>query len=303
MIDQGLTINDEKFTRKFLGQCSYYRFKAYLIPFLDEHKQFHSNACFNDAYQLYQFDSHLRSYLFKYIEHIEVGVRSSLDRWLTEQTGNAFWYLDASLFQRNNTHINTINNIRSQFIGSKEPFAEHFQTSYHNEYCPFYRDLPPAWVALELMTFGNLTNLLKSFTQESIQALKLDRYTKSNLKIKSIKTLVSWMTTLQTVRNHCGHHTRLFNRNIQAPTAIKRILNPNIKLVSSEPQPNGRQLDQLNRLYTALAALQYSHDTLGYNDKIGPELSKLFETYPTVNKFKASMGFPIKWQEETLFFK
>jgi abortive infection bacteriophage resistance protein len=300
---QGLIIKNPKFAMQVLERCSYYRFKVYLSPFINETtRRFNKDVKFEDAYQLYRFDSALRSFVFDLIESVEIGVRSSFDQWVNDKTDNSFWYLDASLFVANGNYTTTVNKVRSSFVGSKEPFAEHFQSKYYNQYCPFYRDLPPAWVAIELMTFGNLTNLMKCLSATSIQNLKLDRYANKKLGIQKFKTLISWLVTLQGVRNQCCHHIRLFNRNMHSPTGIKRILDKNLELVEVKSKQGHKAESQLNRLYTALAALQQIYTSLGHEHKIGNDLIKLFDAYPVSKKFYTSMGFPKQWHQEPLFF-
>ena len=293
LIKQGLIIEDQPFAEKVLNRCSYYRFKAYLSPFKSEDtKTFTVNTTFHNAYELYMFDSELRGYIFNFIESVEVGVRSILDQWLTENTNNPFWYLDSSLFSNNGVQIKTVSRVRDMFIDSNEEYAKHYQGKYYNEYCPFYRDLPPAWVAIELMTFGNVVKLMDSINSEYIQRLKLNRFSNKKLNIEKFQTLCSWMQVIHETRNYCGHHNRLFNRNFQAPTAIKRHLSKTINLVRTKPNPDKREEDQLNRFYTALAALQLISSGLGYEERMGPFLSNLFDKYPTSKRFHISMGFP-----------
>lgn len=303
LIAQGLVVENIPFAEKILNRCSYYRFKAYLSPFKDkETKKFTENSTFNNGFELYMFDSELRSYIFNVIEKVEIGVRSALDQWLTEQTKNPFWYLDSSLFVRNGEQVKTVSRVRDMFRGSQEEYAKHYQDKYYNEYCPFYRDLPPAWVAIELMTFGNVVKLMGNISDDNILELKLNRFSKKRMKVEKYHSLRNWMEVLQKVRNHCGHHNRLFNRNFPAPTAIKKHLSKEIGFVKTKPSPDKREEDQMNRLYTALAALQCICTGLGHEDKMGPYLDSLFDKYPTSKRFFTSMGFPSDWKKEPIFF-
>lgn len=304
--ERGLKFEDEqakKLAANILSRCSYYRFKAYLSPFQDtETKMYNGDTFFSHSYELYQFDAELRSYLFNVIEKVEVGVRSSFDQWMTNQTRNPFWYLDSALFLNNGNQVKTVSRVRDMFIDSNEPFAQHYQKKYYNEFCPFYRDLPPGWVAIELMTFGNLVNLIKSLSPESVNGLKLDRFAKKKLDVENFTSLISWMGALHQVRNHCCHHTRLFSRNLPAPNGIKRIMSRTIPLVRTRPNPNKREEDQVNRLYTSVIALQRIYSGLKFDEKLGPELAKLFDKYPIANRFLSTMGFPTGWKQEPLLF-
>lgn len=303
LISQGLQIDNQDIAKLVFEQCSYYRFKAYLVPFKElTAKKYKPNASFDKGYDLYNFDSELRTYLFKIIEKVEIGVRSALDQWITIQTDNPFWYLDSSLFNDNGKQIQTVTQIRSMFVDSKEEFAEHYRGKYFNEFCPFYRDLPPAWVALELMTFGNVVNLMNSLNENAIQTLKLNRFSKKKLKVEKFKTVCNWMEAIRQVRNACGHHNRLFNRNLMAPTGIKRYLESSITLVRTRPAPDKREEDQMNRLYTNICAIQVLYSGLKHEDKIGVKIAAFFQDNPTSLYFLDSMGFPSRWQEEPLLF-
>lgn len=301
--NQGLAIGDIPLAQKTLDNCSYYRFKAYLFPFKNHvAKQYNPNTAFEDGLELYEFDNELRFYLFKLIGKVEVGVRSVLDQWITKETNNSFWYLDASLFKDNGTHIRTVNQVRGMFVDSKEEFAKHYSDKYYNDYCPFHRDLPPGWVALELMTFGNVLSLMKSFSDASIQSLKLNRFAKKKLNIDKFVTLCNWMEAIRQVRNACGHHNRLFNRNLAAPNGIKRYLQSTIPLVQTHLSASRTQ-DQLNRLYTNMAAIQVLLEVLGHEEKMGTCVEAMFSDHPKAWYFHESMGIPSGWKQETLFFR
>lgn len=301
--NQGLLIMNVDQAKQKLERCSYYRFKAYLYPFKDSKNQcYKRDASFEQAVELYQFDSALRCYLFSIIEKVEIGVRSALDLWISQETGNLFWYLDSSLFNDNGAHIKTVASLRSMFIESKEEYSQHYRSKYYNEFCPFYRDLPPAWVALELMTFGNVLTVMKSFNQEAKQSLKLNRFVKRKLNIDKYESLCNWMEAIRQVRNVCGHHNRLFNRNFSSPSGIKRRLDSSIELVKTRSIYGRSEAEQLNRLYTCIVAIQIIHSGLGYHEKLGETISRLFDSYPTAKLFTQSMGFPAEWHNESLLF-
>ncbi|EOC8587186.1 Abi family protein [Salmonella enterica subsp. enterica serovar Minnesota] len=225
-------------------------------------------------------------------------MRSSFDYWVTGINKNSFWYLDSSLFNNSDNHIKTVSNVSASFRKSKEEFAKHYKEKDFNEYCPFHRGLPPGWVSIELLTFGNLKSLLEAFNSEAIESLKLDRYASRIAGAKDHATLLNWLTVIHTVRNDCCHHTRLFNRNRLAPKSVKNLLNPEIPLVKI----NGTNQEQLNRIYTSLAVIQNMLSAFRF-EKFGEDIQALFDKYPVSKLFYASMGFPERWNEERLFFK
>lgn len=302
LIEQNLIIENKKNAELIIERCSYYRFKAYLSPFLDQEKKFNGLTTFNDLYSLYKFDEELRLLVFRNIQHIEIGVRSLFDQHMTVQTNNKFWYLSSAYFSSaSSKHVRTISKVRDMFVASKEDFALHFSKKYYNEHCPFYRDLPPGWVAIELMSFGNISNLLKGLHPSYHKELNVDRFVQKKFNVKNYQIFFNWISVIHDVRNLCGHHSRLFNRNLKAPTSIKKILNEDIELVKTKPVEHKKEEEQLNRIYTALAAMQRILTGLGY-DKFGNELTALFNKYPISKKFHPAMGFPANWEDEKLFF-
>ncbi|MGN2715746.1 Abi family protein [Aliivibrio fischeri] len=105
------------------------------------------------------------------------------------------------------------------------------------------KTLKSAWVAIELMTFGNVVKLIQNISDDKIQSLKMDRFSKK-FNIQKFQTLISWMNVLHQMRNYCGHHNRLFNRNFPAPTAIKKSLSDAIPLVRTKPNPDKRSTNR-----------------------------------------------------------
>lgn len=297
LISRGLHIEDIEHAKRTLSRCSYFRFKGYLHPFKDHvNKTFNPNSTFEDGLKLYIFDSELRTTIFKVIGRIEVGVRCTLDDWITRETGNLFWYLDASLFSNPGRHSQTISKLKKSFNDPQDDASTHYRNKYHNSFCPVHSDMPPAWNVFELMTIGNLHEVMKGLNNPSTkQLLKLNRYAEKMLGIKNFELACSWLGTIRQVRNVSAHYGRLFNRNFTAPKSIKSVLDPNIILVQTRAGH-----DQVNRLYSSIAAMQVIYKKLGYDEYIGDEVDKLFINYPIVERFRESMGFPEDWREEKL---
>lgn len=296
LIADGLIIHDMGKAGLTLERCSYYRFKAYLIPFKDPQGGYLPGSTFESAVRLYEFDEELRSLLFSFIQRAEIALRSSFDSWMTNACGNAFWYLDASLFRDREKHTRTITSIASSFRKSREPFAVHFHGKYHNNFCTFYRDLPPGWVSTELLTFGQFKSLLEAIDDQAANTARLKRYAVSVTGAKDFTTLKSWLTVLHQVRNICCHHSRLFNSNLPSPANVKYFLDPAIPLIKT----GQRATDQTNRLYTALVVLQQLLKSQGFKD-IGPAIKSLINAYPEVQPYLPSMGFPARWKDERHF--
>lgn len=297
---KGLVIPDREIARRQFEEKGYYRLKAYLLPFRDGRGGFLEGTSFQQAVDLYEFDEKLRLLVFNHIQRIEIAIRTRFNELICTKTKNAFWYLDSSLFGRNTaSYADTVNKLRSAFLESQETFARHFRERYYNDYCKFYSLMPPSWMAIELMTFGNLLTLLNSVSDDTIEILKLDRWSRKQIGPDKFKKLTNWLHCIRDVRNHCAHHNRLFNRNFPAPDGVKRHLSKNIDLVLIEGGQAGQH--QLNRLYTTLAVMQVISKEMGLVP-IGHSLVDLFDSYAEAKNHQTSMGFPANWADETLFF-
>ncbi|QXT39910.1 Abi family protein [Gymnodinialimonas ceratoperidinii] len=296
---KGLEISDTSAAEKQLDEKGYYRLKAYLLPFR-ENGGFIKGTSLDQAVQLYEFDEKLRLLVFKHIQRIEIAVRTRFNEAICSKTENSFWYLDSSLFGRNTaSYANTVNKLRSAFLESQETFARHFRDRYYNDYCSFYSLMPPSWMAIELMTFGNMLTLLNSVSEDTISKFKLDRWTRREIGPDKFKKLTNWIHCIRDVRNHCAHHNRLFNRNFPAPDGVKAYLDSDIHLVEIDGGVAGQ--NQFNRLYTTLAVMQVISKRIGL-PPIGPSLKGLFDEHEEATNHLRSMGFPDDWKSEKLFF-
>jgi len=320
LVKEGLVIDDKKALIDAITEFSYYRFKAYFIPFRQPQLSFIYSTEFNyierkvvpyhlpknsfrtnthstHLISLYKFDEALREMLFGLIQKIEILLRSTFDRHLNKHTLNNFWYLDNKLFKENKKIHGTVNTVRSYFIESQEEFATFFRKNYYNPYCPFYRDLPPGWVAIELMTFGNLKSFIESVSEETRQELKLDRYARS-LNVANYQTLENWVSLILDVRNCCCHHSRVFNRNFRAPTNIaSKITIPLVTYVNEK----GVRMAQLNRIYSSIIIMNELLKKTSYSNIVPTKLKQLFVEHPIGLDFLPAMGVPEKWFDDPMF--
>jgi len=193
-----------------LQSVSYYRLSGYWYPFRKSdpaqpgHKldDFYPDATIDKVWDRYVFDRRLRLLVMDALERIEVDARTRL-AYLHAETHGPFGYADdpaslpgLSLPDRTKFLVY----FRDQLATNHEEFVAHFRTKYGSD----HNDLP-IWVACELMTFGNLFTFYLG-CEAGIQKKLAARY--------GIKDVVcqSWLKTLNTIRNICAHHARLWNR-------------------------------------------------------------------------------------------
>ena len=165
LYERGLNIDDHSLAVDILRNVGYYRFSAYLYPFLTLPKERHlfkQGSRFSRAWELYRFDKKLRMLLFNEIEKIEVALRSTVANMVAEETGNIFWMTDGSLFANEDKFRKTMALVDKELKSSKEDFIKHFKNKYSNDY-------PPAWMLVEILPLGIVTRIYDNLADNALR--------------------------------------------------------------------------------------------------------------------------------------
>lgn len=163
---------------------------------------------------------------------------------------------------------------------TSEVFIRHYRKKYTNP------ENPPAWMTLELASFGQLSILFKN-----LRNCEARKEVAAHFGLHPT-VLVSWLETLSYVRNSCAHHSRLWNRKLPKPTLLPEIAEGT--WLHIKPRQN-----RLNRLYPALAATAYLLKRLATHDAFPHKLKKLLSDYPKLPL--DFMGFPEHWNKDDLW--
>lgn len=277
---RGLFIADEQRAISYLANIGYFRLSAYLYPLLDTPKENHiykSDATFNMALDMYRFDRKLRMLLFNEIEKIEVAIRSAMNNLISDTLGDVFWMTNAINFSNHAIFSKTTALIQTEIDKTKEEFIEHFKNKYSN---PF----PPAWMISEIIPLGVLYNVFNNLKSKNIKK-----------KIAAsfglpLPVFTSWMLLLANLRNLCGHHARLWNKEIP-------IVSHNLNIpVFSWINP---AITDMKRVYFRICIIKYLLFTVSPNNRFTEKLKLLLAEYPTVDI--RAMGFPANWESEPLW--
>lgn len=270
---------------KHLADVGYYRLSGYWYIFKrqpkvckegvqDEH--FIAGTSFDQIWCLYLFDRQFRLVVLDAIERVEVYFRTQLAYELARDTGS-FGFLNANNLPRlkREKYNKFIARCKSELSRSREPFAIHFREAYSDKH-----ELPPYWILVNLMDFGTMLSLFKGAPTETRGKLAND------LGIRS-RVLESWLVTINTVRNICAHHGRLWNRGIGTrPIIPKRSKYPEWH------EPFSVRSDNVFGILTILSYLL---------ERIAPETSwreRLLKLLDPLNPDELQrMGFVEGWQE------
>ena len=149
----GLTFQNKQKALHTLQHISYFRLKSYLMPVMSDKVNhiFKSGTTFEQAYNLYKFDSRLRKLIASELEKIEVSIRTQMAYILAQDT-DIYWFAENSHFHDSNRHANTLANLKAELERSDDDQILRFKANYNN---PF----PPAWMTMEVTSFGTFALL------------------------------------------------------------------------------------------------------------------------------------------------
>ncbi|KQY27819.1 Abi family protein [Rhizobium sp. Root483D2] len=276
---RGMIIADRNKAEHYLKHVSYYRLRAYWLPFevtppLQEGThRFKAETNFDDALELYVFDRQLRLLVMDALERIEVSLRGNWAHHLAVRYG-PHGYLDAALYDRPDFYAKALTGLMEEIERSKDTFILHYRRKYDDPV------LPPIWMAAEVMSLGQLSKWLGNLK------LRGDRQAIAKSYGLDEKILISSAHHLTYVRNICAHHGRLWNKQFtvtmtipNAPASLKLAMNP----------PATR------KLYNTLAILGYLMAVVAPGTDWRKRLIELLDNCALADT--TSMGFPENWKQ------
>lgn len=208
------------------------------------------------------------------IERVEVSVRTSLV-YHHAHTHGAFGYIDHAYLPKltETIHKNFIEKLTSETMYSREAFVIHFKNKYGD-----LHDSLPIWMAAEIMTFGMLLTMFRGVDASIKKQIATEYDIKDNV-------LKSWLTALNSVRNICAHHGRLWNREFGYKPLI-----PN-----KYPEWHAPVEVHNNRAFGILTILKYLINIIAPQSKWSERFENLLVEYPDIPLIP--MGFPENWRD------
>ena len=285
LLDRGL-IADKKTLVERLSVVNYYRLSAYWHNFkrinpVNNAESFAPNTAFDMIWRRYQFDRELRRLMTDAVEHVEVAIlRTQLVAQFTQAHG-PFGYEEYKNFNSRFPHEKYkrfLTELDEAVKSSNEEFVERFQRKYTSE------NRLPLWMAVEIMTFGQLFTLFRNLDRRDLQTIA-QRF---NL---FPPVMVSWLHTLLFIRNTCAHHARLWNREIP--------IRPQIPDRKHNPEWHSPVKFDNSRVFTVLTLLHYLLKFIEPQNGFQTRLENLLISYPEIPI--REMGFPTNWKDSTIW--
>lgn len=272
-----MMIHNEQEARHYLAHVSYYRLRAYWLPFevpaqnADDHA-FVDGTSFDHALSLYVFDRQLRLHVMDAIERIEVSFRGTWAHHLAMKYG-PHGYLDANLYARPDHYAKALTYLIEEIEKSKDTFIVHYKKKYDDP------AQPPIWMVAEILSLGRLSKWYSNLKHRP------DRQAIAKTYGLDEKVMVSLIHHIAYVRNICAHHGRLWNKQFIVTMAIPSSP-PALKLAM-----NGLEK---RRLYNSLVALGYLIKIVAPNSEWRQNLISLIDIHPLADP--GEMGFPENWR-------
>ncbi len=281
LLSRGMNGDPETMEQR-LSTINYYRLSGYWFHRLDGNNRFRPDTHFNDVWLRYVFDRKLRLLLMDAVERIEVTVRTLLSYHFAHAHGPFAYALDHGTlpglpaFRRQELLSRIANEVdRSK----REQFVKHFRQKYGGD----HKDLP-IWMATEVMSFGSVISVLQACS--NVVKKKVAR----SFDV-SAPVMVSWLWSLNEVRNICAHHGRLWNR----PLGNK----PLIPFMKHHPEWHQPGPPDNRRIFCVLTVCAHCLARISPGTTWPHRLRKLLNEYERIPR--RNMGFTERWLESPLW--
>jgi len=280
--DRGLTFGNEVKAAHYLSNISNYRLRAYTYPFQDNSDPNHpflTEMSFEDLISLYVFDRKLRILIFNGIEKIEIALRTKIIYEYSIGCGNGNWYEDETMYYDHIQFEEHMETLLNEIDRSNETFIDHYKTKYTQP------ENPPAWMALEVASFGLLSKIYRNLLNTKLKTKVAREFGLTNSMVLS-----SWMFTFSNMRNIVAHHGRLWNRrfvaSVQLPT---HTLRPFLQNTNIYP----------NKLYALMSCMNFILQEISPGNCFVADFKNLIKTSDFI--FLHEMGFPADWENESIW--
>ncbi len=227
LAERGMVVGDVERAQRKLSQVGYYRLSGYWypcrMPQQDEQgnqiagpagtplrtNQFQANTAFGDVFALYLADKRLRLLLLDAIERIEVHLRSVVAHEVGYHDPMAYEQEQFIMPKARSDYRGRDGLIHNQWREWSD--RQHKQLTRSREDCILWHrnngKAIPFWVAVEAWDFGLLSKYYEMLLGSHRQRIS------SRFGVANSMALKDWLQQLNTLRNRCAHHARVWNQS------------------------------------------------------------------------------------------
>jgi abortive infection bacteriophage resistance protein len=245
-----------------LSIISYYKIKEFARPFAKISKKDgikyidYQQTSFEVITTRYFQDKKLRLHLLSAIEDIEVSLKTQVAFVLGSGSSGAYKYLKFKkwcnreryckyyLEYRENKFKRTLLN---ELERNKSPEIDEKLKASESKF-------PPIWLAINILTFGEVVNLLDLMSKRNLRAV-------SKFYGCSDDELISWMKCINLIRNMCAHNSNVIDMKLKTT--------PMIREEWKELLFEMKEGVYSNRVALPIIVIKYMMDALDPNYKFG----------------------------------
>lgn len=276
LIHRNLDVGDIDDAIRLLESVNYSRLASYWHDYRNSDSNgsfmFNSGTSLETIVRHYEFDRELRLIVFGAIERFEVQLRVAIASTLSTEYDDPFIHLNPTIMKDRSRWAATIARVHKEYASSTEDLARHHKAVYPEYF------LPPIWVSVEMATFGGLRHLYQNLSRRA------DRQRISIRFGMNEGVFESWLAHIETVRNVCAHHARLWNRKFATkPKLPAKIYFGSQMEFNSEPSA-------LSTIYNTILILDYVNRSQQSDRSLKSRVLRLIDDYSIIEASK--MGFP-----------
>ncbi|NIL77350.1 Abi family protein [Rhodococcus sp. B10] len=314
---RGMPIPHPDIVDRWLRAIGYYRLSGYWYPFMDTNVEsglgdrFVTGTTFDEIVRLYEFDRHLKTYMLRAIERVEVAMRSQVGHTLGSR--GPMSHLDGDkfdpLFVGSGEHMDWLatafGRVRRQ--RSKDQALKHHFDNYDGRI--------PIWVLTDVLDFSDLSKLFAGMQEDDRDAIarwfdipapapetttprrgrgsSASRRNRRRRAAGPGSTLANLLEQLTIVRNISAHHSRLWNRTL-VPIGTSSLRS----VAAFDGLPA-----QSERIYGAISAAAFLLQTTSPGSTWIKQLESLIDRsfLPSSIRTPREMGFPPDWKQLPLW--
>lgn len=277
--ERGLIV-DKQTLIQHLKLVGYYRLSGYWFIYKKPDSDvFWDGITFQMVWNNYLFDRQLRLIVLDAVERVEIYLRNQLV-FQHGKRETPFEFLQRENLPRlQDEHFaKFVKRCKKACLRSRrsEQFISHFYSKYGDSH-----DLPPLWILANIMDFGMVVTFYRGSSVDIRQDIS------HSIGI-STAVLDSWLISLNTTRNICAHHGRLWNR----------VIGTAAKIPKDEKWHKPYEI-MGDKIFGILTILSYLLTYIAPDTNWHTRLFNLLDSVPE-NNFP-HMGFPEKWQEHPIW--
>lgn len=204
-----MVINDESEVMDHLKHISYYRLTGYAYQFKKDEDKYLEGTEFSQILKIYKFDQAFRNILRGPIEKLEIYARSQISYYFSVKR------CQNEPYDGHYQEINFYDKEKYQQVmkGLETDIKHNSDSAFVKHHMQKYNGKMPLWVAVEVMSFTNLSKLYHSMWTDEQRAIAQGMKTQE-------KYLKNQLYCMSILRNICAHGGRLYNRDFFIPIKL-----------------------------------------------------------------------------------